>query len=89
MVPPSFGAALNALAQVKVDVVGGDVNLGDYDALWLIQQITEHQPDTPFIAVSGQDYDEYEMRLAGFTAFLAKPVRQDPLIRTILTAVAH
>ena len=35
----SAGAALNTLAQVKVDVVVCDVNLGDYDALWLIQHI--------------------------------------------------
>jgi CheY-like chemotaxis protein len=85
----SAAAALNTLAQVKVDVVVCDVNLGDYDALWLIRHITEHQPDTPFIAVSGQDYDEYEMRLAGFTAFLAKPVQQDLLIGTILAAAAR
>ena len=61
-------SALNQLSQIKADVVICDVNLPDNDALWLIEQVRQHQPETPFIAVSGQDYDEYEMRRVGFTA---------------------
>jgi CheY-like chemotaxis protein len=85
----SAAAALNTLSQIKADVVVCDVNLGDNDALWLIEQVQQHQPGAPFIAVSGQDYDEYEMRLAGFTAFLTKPVRQDVLVSKILRVVGR
>ena len=86
---PSAAAALNILGQVRADVVVCDVNLGDQDALWLIEEARRHQPDTPFIAVSGRDYDEHEMRRAGFAASLTKPVRQDLLISTILRAVGR
>lgn len=85
----SAAAGLNILGQIKADVVVCDVNLGDNDALWLIEHVREFQPETPFIAISGQDYDEYEMRLAGFNASLTKPVRQDLLITRILAAVAR
>lgn len=85
----SAAAALNILGQVKADVVVCDVNLGDNDALWLIQEVRQHQPETPFIAVSGQDYDEYEMRRVGFTAYLTKPVRHDVLVSRILRAVGR
>jgi CheY-like chemotaxis protein len=81
--------ALSILAQVKVDVVVCDVNLGDQDALWLIEQVRPHQPTTPFIAISGQDYDEHEMRLAGFSASLTKPLRHDLLVHMILEAVGR
>lgn len=82
-------AALNILGQIRADVVICDVNLGDRDALWLIEEARRHQPDTPFIAVSGQDYDEHEMLRLGFTASLTKPVRQDLLVSTILRAVGR
>ena len=85
----SAEAARTILGQVKTDVVVCDVNLGDQDALWLIQEVRQHQPETPFIAVSGQDFDEYEMRRAGFTASLTKPVRHDVLVSTILRAVGR
>jgi DNA-binding response OmpR family regulator len=86
---PSAEAARNILGQVKADVVVCDVNLGDQDALWLIRQARHHQPTTPFIAVSGQDYDEHEMTRAGFNAYLTKPVRHDVLVSTILRAVGR
>ena len=85
----SAAAALNLLAQIQADVVVCDVNLGDADAMWLIREARQHQPVTPFIAVSGQDYDEDEMRRAGFMAYLTKPVRQDLLIGKILRAVGR
>jgi CheY-like chemotaxis protein len=63
------------------------VNLRDQDALWLIQHARPHQPDTPFIAMSAQDYDERQMQRAGFSASLTKPVRHDLLVSLILQAV--
>lgn len=83
----SAHGALNVLAQVRADVVVCDVYLGDEDALWFIREARQHQPSTPFIAVSGQDYDEQEMRRAGFTAALTKPVPLDLLVSRILSAV--
>ena len=85
----SAAAALNILAQIKADVVVCDVNLGDNDAVWLIRQVQQHQPGTPFIAISAQDYDEYEIRIAGFTTYLRKPVPQDVLTNRILNAVGR
>jgi CheY-like chemotaxis protein len=82
----SAHAALNVLAQIRADVVVCDVNLGDEDAVWLFHEARRHQPDTPFIAVSGQDYDEPAMQLVGFSASLTKPVQQDVLVREILRA---
>jgi ATP-binding cassette subfamily B protein len=85
----SAQSALDQLAQVKADVVVSDVNLDDNDTRWLIQQVRLHQSDTPFIAVSGRDYDRHEMRRAGFIAYLKKPVRQDVLVHKILKAVGR
>jgi CheY-like chemotaxis protein len=81
--------ALDILAQIKVDAVVCDVQLGDNDALWLIQHTGQYQPATPFIAISAQDYDEDEMRRAGFSAMLTKPVRQDLLVGQILAALGR
>ena len=85
----SAEAARSILGQLKADVVVCDVNLGDNDALWLVQHAREHQLSTPFIAVSGQDYDEHEMRQRGFAASLTKPVRPEVLVSTILRAVGR
>jgi ATP-binding cassette subfamily B protein len=83
----SAATALNILAQVKADVVICDVNLGDNNAIWLVRRAQQHQPGTPFIAISAQDYDEHEMRVAGFSAYLRKPVQQDMLVTRILGAL--
>ena len=79
--------ALSILSHIKADVVVCDVYLGDTDALWLIREARAHQTETPFIAVSAQDHDEYEMQRIGFSASLTKPVRQDVLVSKILSAV--
>jgi CheY-like chemotaxis protein len=85
----SADGALNFLTQIMVDVVVCDINLGDRSALSLIQEVRQHQPDTPLIAISGQDYDESEIERAGFVAYLVKPVGQERLVRTILRAVGR
>ena len=83
----SARAALNVLSQIRAGVVVCDVNLGDNDALWLIRQIQAQQPTLPpFIAISAQDYDEDELRSAGFVAFLRKPVEHEVLVTEILRA---
>lgn len=84
----SARAALNVLSQIQAGVVVCDVNLGDTDALWLIGQIQAQQPTLPpFIAISAQDYDDDELRSAGFVAFLRKPIEHDVLVREILRAI--
>ncbi len=79
--------ALNKLTQVKAHVVICDVHLGDSDALWLIREVRKLKASTPFIAVSGHDYDEEVMRGAGFVKYLPKPIDHEALIRAISTAV--
>ena len=81
--------AVNILDHIKADVVVCDVYLGDTDALWLIREARAHQPGTPFIAVSAQDHDEFEMRRTGFIASLTKPVSHEVLVSEILRAVAR
>jgi len=83
----SAAAALSVLGQIQPGVVVCDVNLGDNDALWLIRQVQVHQPAPPFIAISAQDYDEHELRAAGFAAFLRKPVQHAVLIAEVLRAL--
>jgi CheY-like chemotaxis protein len=85
----SADAALSFLGQIRPHVVICDVNLGDNDARWLLQQAQAHQPDTPFIAVSGEDYDDHELRGAGFVAFLRKPLVHEVLVTEVLRAVAR
>ena len=82
-------AALNLLEQIKSDVVVCDVYLPDADALWLIGQARAHQPETPFIAISGQDHDEQEMLRLGFVASFTKPVSLDVLVSKILSAIGR
>jgi two-component system response regulator YesN len=79
--------ALRKLRQVTTDVVITDVRLGERDAMWLLTEARKYQPRTPFIAVSGLDYDEPDMQSAGFVAYLQKPVSYDRLVRVILAAV--
>ncbi len=79
--------ALRKLRQVKPDVVVCEVQLADRDALWLLGEARKRQATTPFIAVSGLDYDEPSMRASGFAAYLPKPVSQERLVQLILAAV--
>jgi CheY-like chemotaxis protein len=79
--------ALRKLRQVKPDVVVCDVQLGDRDAMWLLAEARKRQATTPFIAVSGLDFDEPAMRSSGFAAYLTKPVSHERLVGVILAAV--
>jgi CheY-like chemotaxis protein len=81
--------ALNILGQVRVDIVVCDVNLGDNDAIWLIRRAHAHGSQIPFVAISAQDYDEFEMRLAGFAAYLRKPVQQHALVGAIVRSLGR
>ena len=85
----SAGAALNLLGEIQTDVVVCDANLGANDALWLTRQAQAHQPRTPFIAISAQDYDEDELQGAGFVGYIRKPVQQDDLTTAILKAMGR
>lgn len=79
--------ARNKLVQVRADVVLCDVQLGDADAMWLIGEVRSRRAGTRFIAVSGQDYDERDLRAAGFVAYLRKPVPHETLLATVLAAL--
>jgi DNA-binding response OmpR family regulator len=79
--------ALRKLVQVRADAVVCDVQLGDADAMWLIGEVRNRKGATPFIAVSGLDYDEREMQTAGFAAYLRKPVDHQQLVDTLLSVL--
>ena len=83
----SAPAALSILGQIQPGVVVCDVNLGARDAFWLVRQVRTLQAAAPpFIAISAQDYDEDELRGAGFVSFLRKPIQHETLIREVLRA---
>jgi CheY-like chemotaxis protein len=81
--------ALRKLRQARPDVVVCDVQLGDRDAPWLLGEARKRRTTSPFIAVSGLDYDEPAMSASGFAAYLSKPVSHDRLVQTILAAVGR
>ena len=81
-------AALTIMGHVRADVVVCDVNLTDHDALWLLGEVRLQQPDPPpIIVVSAQDYDDHDMRRAGFVTYLRKPISHEALLNEILRAI--
>jgi CheY-like chemotaxis protein len=84
---PAARTALDIIRQIKFDVVLCDIHLGDEDALWLLPRARAQQPGTPFVGVSGRDFDEGEMLQAGFAAFLTKPVDPAVLVETLRRAI--
>src|SRR4030095_53757 len=87
MTAETAGKALAGLRHVRPDVVLADMALGDHDALWLLREVREFGNDTPFIAVSGGDFEEASLRDQGFVAYLRKPMDEALLVDAILAAV--
>jgi two-component system response regulator GlrR len=81
--------ARNKVKQVRADLVVCDIPLGDKDAMWLLGEVRRLGIDTPFIAVSGHDYDTHAMQAAGFIAYLPKPIDHELLARAILSAIVR
>jgi ATP-binding cassette subfamily B protein len=79
--------ALRTLRHISPDVVIADMKLGDHDAFWLMRGARKLASRAPFVAVSGQDFDERQLLQDGFEAFLRKPLDHDRLIDVVLTVV--
>jgi DNA-binding response OmpR family regulator len=79
--------AVRALGQIAPDAVIADMMLGRRDGLELLQEARRRRNFSPFIAVSGQDFDTHVLEGAGFAAYLRKPVDHNKLIDTILAVI--
>src|SRR5437667_4927427 len=75
---------LSLLAAMEPSAVIADMMLGQDDALRLIREARKRGTRAPFIAVSGQDFDEAALQGAGFAAYLRKPLDHEKLVDTIL-----
>lgn len=85
-------AALDGLLRVPPELVLLDINLGDMSGVDLVRAIREHPAvgDIPIFAITAYTEDSVRAALMaeGFTAFIAKPIRDvAELVRTIEAAL--
>jgi len=81
------GDALTSLREVMPDVVIADMVLGPSSATWLIGEARRLGIPSPFIAISGHDFDEPEVQKLGFELFMQKPLNHDRVIDAILRVI--
>ncbi len=86
-VVPTSREALALLKHAKPDVVLADMLLGTSDGLTMLRQARKNGNDTPFIAISGQDFNPRTLEDAGFAAYLRKPIDHERLVDTIVAVV--
>ena len=79
--------ARRLLHEVAPDVVLADMRLGGSDGFRLLNEARKERNYTPFIAISGQDFDPEELQDAGFAAYLRKPLDHVRLVDTILAVI--
>lgn len=83
----SFRSSLQALDYVEtgapVDIVISDVDMPDMNGLELMAKIKEKDPEKIFIIMSGVAEHESRSRMAGATAFLAKPFEINDLFSIV------
>lgn len=80
-------AALRAARGTLPDLVLLDLVLGDCDGIALLAELREVSPTMPVIAFTGR-CDEEQIRAAGFTDVLTKPVESRRLVGAIKTHLA-
>jgi len=80
-------SALRLARETKPDLVLLDLVLGDSDGIALLRELREISPSLPAIAFTGRCDDE-QIRAAGFTDVLTKPVEPRRLVDTIKTHLA-
>lgn len=87
---PNAERALAVLEAWRPDVMLCDLHLPNVDGYMLLVQVRERDDlqDVPVIAISGSDptLERERCRLAGFRAYLTKPVRLEAIVSTILAA---
>ena len=79
--------AVAMLGHISPDVVIADMMLGPSDGFRLLRRARRRGNNTPFIAVSGQDFNPTDLQVAGFAAYLRKPIDHTTLVDSILAAV--
>jgi CheY-like chemotaxis protein len=81
--------ALNLLNHIEPDIVITDIVMkgAKQDGLWLLRAARKQGSAVPYIAVSGQHFEERYLKHSGFAAYMRKPLDHERLVRTILTAL--
>lgn len=77
--------AVEAFHRVLPDLMTIDINMPKMDGVSVIRRIREDHPDAKIVVISSiaQPEVENEIREAGALAILAKPVKDDVLMKTI------
>src|ERR1700723_1429648 len=85
VVPADCGkTALTLLKSTRVDLLVTDINMPGIDGITLIRNIAKSGVRMPVIIVlSGQNYNETELRQKGIRAILRKPVRRTEFLAVI------
>jgi CheY-like chemotaxis protein len=90
VVPADCGkTALTLLKSTRVDLLVTDINMPGIDGITLIRNIAKSGVRMPVIIVlSGQNYNETELRQKGIRAILRKPVRRTEFLAVIEDALS-
>jgi DNA-binding NtrC family response regulator len=83
----SADIARKTLRYVETHVVIADMHLKKGSGLTLLKRARQDGSGTPFIAISGQDFDAAELEREGFAAYLRKPLDHNTLVDTILAVI--
>lgn len=84
-------AAVEAYQRVRPDLMTIDINMPNMDGVSVIRQIRGTHPDAKIIVISSiqQEAVETEILAAGALAILAKPVKDEVLLKTINDLLAQ
>ncbi|MGF1939579.1 MAG: PAS domain-containing protein [Nostoc sp. ChiQUE02] len=89
---PSAIAALEVLAQSKLDVLVSDIGMPEMDGYMLMRQIRAMEQGKPIPAVALTAYagetDRHQALLAGFQKHVSKPIEPEMLVQTIISLIA-
>ena len=77
--------ALEAIKDIRPDIVITDIRMPGYDGIELIRRTKEIVPDTYFIIISGYSHFEYAQNAIkyGVENYLLKPIKKKELIHTL------
>ncbi len=83
----SFDSSLEALTYIEtgapVDIIISDVDMPEMNGLELMSRVKKKDPEKIFIIMSGKAAYESKSRLAGASAFLAKPFEINDLFSIV------
>ena len=83
-------AAVEEMAKAPAQIVFSDVNMPNFDGVWLAKQIRERWPGTVVVAVSGAQEMEtvMKMRQYGAVDYVSKPIGREMLHQALERALA-